>query len=326
MGNLIDISIIVFAVYLIWQGLRTGFVGGILNLLTTVISFLLGTFLYPYVGSFLSQTFKVNENFALVAGFFLVLIFCEVVFSLLLGYFYSHFVKLYKKSALVAKIDRYLGVVPSLVTGLFLVSLLMLLILTLPVKPWLREPIQDSWWGKNVVVRGSSFVPTVEKWLNKTPYKNLVYLVTPISPNSKESQNLNIPANIKTAPDPVSEKEMFDLINKERIKAGQRPIGFDNALRDVGRAHCVDMFKRNYFSHYTPEGKDPFQRMDDAGIVYVTAGENLAYAPSVAIAHEGLMNSPGHKANILRQSFGRVGVGVIDGGVYGKMFCQEFTN
>jgi uncharacterized protein YkwD len=58
----------------------------------------------------------------------------------------------------------------------------------------------------------------------------------------------------------------------------------------------------------------------------LSAGENLAYAPSVAIAHEGLMNSPGHRENILRASFNKLGVGVIDAGVNGKMFCQEFTN
>ncbi|MEO5953203.1 MAG: CAP domain-containing protein, partial [Chloroflexia bacterium] len=68
------------------------------------------------------------------------------------------------------------------------------------------------------------------------------------------------------------------------------------------------------------------QRMDTAGITYRTAGENLALAPSLDIAHEGLMNSPGHRANILNADFGRVGIGVLDGGVYGKMFVQEFRD
>jgi uncharacterized protein YkwD len=169
-----------------------------------------------------------------------------------------------------------------------------------------------------------NFMPVVESWLTKTPYKNLVYLVTPPSPNSKESQNLSIPKNARTSADEQSEQEMFELINKEREKAGLIKVSFDNELREVGRGHCTDMFGRSYFSHYTPEGKDPFQRMDEAGIDYISAGENLAYAPSVAIAHEGLMNSQGHRENILRSHFTKVGVGVIDAGIYGKMFCQEF--
>ena len=58
----------------------------------------------------------------------------------------------------------------------------------------------------------------------------------------------------------------------------------------------------------------------------IPTAENLALAPNVDIAHKGLMNSPGHRANILSPSFGRVGIGVIDGGGYGKMFAQEFAD
>jgi uncharacterized protein YkwD len=75
-----------------------------------------------------------------------------------------------------------------------------------------------------------------------------------------------------------------------------------------------------------PDGKDPFARMEDAGIKFLVAGENLALAPNVDLAHEGLMNSPGHRANILTAEFGKVGIGCIDGGQYGKMFSQEFTD
>jgi uncharacterized protein YkwD len=86
------------------------------------------------------------------------------------------------------------------------------------------------------------------------------------------------------------------------------------------------MFARGYFAHDTPEGVDPFQRMQQAGIVFGIAGENLALAPTLDMAHNGLMNSPGHRANILRPEFRKVGIGVLDGGIYGKMWVQEFTD
>jgi uncharacterized protein YkwD len=86
------------------------------------------------------------------------------------------------------------------------------------------------------------------------------------------------------------------------------------------------MFKTGYFSHYTPEGLSPFDRMTEADIIFTYAGENLALAPSEALAMKGLMQSPGHKANILSNNFHRVGIGVLDGGIYGEMFCQEFTD
>lgn len=75
-----------------------------------------------------------------------------------------------------------------------------------------------------------------------------------------------------------------------------------------------------------PEGFSPFDRMDETGMIYNFAGENLALSPNTDIAMQGLMSSPGHKANILSINFGRIGVGIMDGGIYGEMFCQEFTN
>ncbi|KKR60955.1 MAG: hypothetical protein UT99_C0004G0001, partial [Candidatus Curtissbacteria bacterium GW2011_GWA2_40_31] len=87
-----------------------------------------------------------------------------------------------------------------------------------------------------------------------------------------------------------------------------------------------DMFKRGYFSHYSPEGKDVGDRLEDSSINYSLAGENLALAPDVIRAHNGLMNSEGHRRNILDPAFSKIGIGAIDGGVYGKMFTQVFTN
>jgi uncharacterized protein YkwD len=86
------------------------------------------------------------------------------------------------------------------------------------------------------------------------------------------------------------------------------------------------MLQKGYFSHYDDEGKSPFERMDLSAIERKYAGENLAFAPSTDLAMQGLMNSPGHRANILNPNFTKVGIGVMDAGVYGKMFTQEFTD
>ncbi|MBI3380168.1 CvpA family protein [Candidatus Gottesmanbacteria bacterium] len=88
----------------------------------------------------------------------------------------------------------------------------------------------------------------------------------------------------------------------------------------------VDLRFTQKESHYNPEGQSPFDRMDKAGIHFTSAGENLALAPNVELAHQGLMNSPGHRRNILSPDFGKVGIGAIDGGIYGEMFVQEFTD
>jgi uncharacterized protein YkwD len=65
-------------------------------------------------------------------------------------------------------------------------------------------------------------------------------------------------------------------------------------------------------------------RLEAAGITYVVAGENLALAATATDVHTGLMGSPGHRENILRPEFRRVGVAVVAGPL-GLMTVQVFT-
>jgi len=122
----------------------------------------------------------------------------------------------------------------------------------------------------------------------------------------------------------ADEQQVLDLVNKERAANGLNPLKVNPTLTQVARAHSADMINRNFFDHNNPDGKTPFDRIKAAGVTYKTAGENLAGASSVQTAHTNLMNSPGHRANILNASFTEVGIGIVDGGKYGKMFTQNF--
>jgi uncharacterized protein YkwD len=97
-------------------------------------------------------------------------------------------------------------------------------------------------------------------------------------------------------------------------------------LTEVARAHSADMLARGYFSHHSPEGKSAFDRLRAAKISFRLAGENLAFAPTVKLAHQGLMNSPGHRANILRPQYAKIGIGIMDAGARGIMVTQQFSN
>jgi uncharacterized protein YkwD len=119
---------------------------------------------------------------------------------------------------------------------------------------------------------------------------------------------------------------MLDLVNEERRAAGLKPLAPDPEMTEVARAHSADMFARGYFAHVSPDGLNPFDRMTRARVTFRAAGENLALAPTLHVAHTGLMNSPGHRANILQPSFGRLGIGIMDGGYRGIMVSQEFRN
>ncbi|HHW43825.1 MAG TPA: sporulation protein [Desulfotomaculum sp.] len=131
------------------------------------------------------------------------------------------------------------------------------------------------------------------------------------------------------APQPVSgltadERQMVDLVNRERAKNGLPPLKVNPDLVKVARLKAEDMVKNNYFSHTSPTYGSPFDMMRQFGISYSYAGENLAGAPTVESAHTNLMNSPGHRANILNPNFTRIGIGVVAGSPYGKIFVQEF--
>ncbi len=148
-----------------------------------------------------------------------------------------------------------------------------------------------------------------------------------INPLSTERIPLDsLPEKTALTVDAAAEQRMVDLVNAERSKTGLPQLVVDAEITEVARAHSRDMFERRYFSHVSPEGKDAGDRLTAAGVSYSYAGENLAYAPDVATAHEGLMNSEGHRKNILDPEFRHIGIGVIDGGVYGRMFTQNFTD
>jgi uncharacterized protein YkwD len=107
------------------------------------------------------------------------------------------------------------------------------------------------------------------------------------------------------------------LVNAERRKRDVPALRTDDRLTSAAGKHSRDMVKRGYFDHVTPSGTDPGDRIAAAGYKAITWGENIAwgsggYASPRQIVR-GWMNSPGHRANILRKSFEETGMGVAFG-------------
>ncbi|MEW9700238.1 CAP domain-containing protein [Paenibacillus sp. SI8] len=120
------------------------------------------------------------------------------------------------------------------------------------------------------------------------------------------------------------EQRMIDLVNSARAAAGLPPLTVDLTLTKTARLKSQDMVDNNYFSHDSPTYGSPFDMMKRFGISYSAAGENIACNQNVEAAHQALMNSPGHKANILSKDYTHIGIGIVDGGSCGKMFTQQF--
>lgn len=323
--NLIDFIILGLLAYFIWTGYEQGLILGVLNFGRTIAAFALSLIYYPQFGDFLSSQFNVAKIVGQILGFILLLILTEIFLGFLIFKTHGFIQQLLSKVKPLLIVNKILGIIPSLAVGLILITTFTLLPLILPIGSAVKNPIENSWWGKNIIPHAISFEPTLEALFKRLPTRNLIYIVTR-EPQSAESISIESPQNTDLKVSEKDEQLMLEKLNNERALQGLNKLTMDSKLREVARAHSLDMFKRGYFSHYTPEGLSPFDRFDQAGIDYTLAGENLAYAPTVDIAHKGLMNSPGHRENILRAGFGKVGIGVIDASFYGKMFSQEFSN
>ncbi|HLQ40030.1 MAG TPA: CAP-associated domain-containing protein [Tetragenococcus sp.] len=124
---------------------------------------------------------------------------------------------------------------------------------------------------------------------------------------SKESPYVLSNSSLQSA----FEYQLFDLTNAERVKRGYSLLDFNKNIRQTARKHSADMAKNNYFDHNDLAGNSPFDRLQADGIVYQSAGENIAQGQTSSIyAHQGLMNSAGHRKNILYAAYDELGVGL----------------
>jgi len=122
------------------------------------------------------------------------------------------------------------------------------------------------------------------------------------------------------------EQLMLELVNWERAKTGAQPLAFNGNLNESADAHSNWMLSADVFNHTGLGGSSPHQRMINAGYSFTgtyASGENIAWASlrgptglqdEVELLHTNLMNSPGHKANILNGGFREVGIGFQTGG------------
>jgi uncharacterized protein YkwD len=121
------------------------------------------------------------------------------------------------------------------------------------------------------------------------------------------------------------EFQLFDLTNAARVVHGLAPLSWDEHVKETARDHSSDMALNKYFNHTNLEGQSPFDRMEEDNITFRAAGENLAAGQLSSIfAHEGLMNSLGHRENILQTEFESLGVGVAFDSESRPYFTENF--
>jgi uncharacterized protein YkwD len=144
------------------------------------------------------------------------------------------------------------------------------------------------------------------------------------------------PAAIKVELDPdeiapvrsgeEAEERLARLLNRDRERHGLSPLAFDPRLTEVARAHSRDMRDTGVVAHISPTTGSAEDRVRAGGIKTTVVLENVARHYGVAETQEGLMNSPGHRANILNCALKEIGVGYAtgSGSQYGVYWTQDF--
>ncbi|HEX6837638.1 MAG TPA: CAP domain-containing protein, partial [Polyangia bacterium] len=110
---------------------------------------------------------------------------------------------------------------------------------------------------------------------------------------------------------PAAEQTIWKLLNADRARAHLAPLAWDAQLAAVARGHSADMQAHGFFGHISPTTGSAADRAKKAGVDAMLILENVARAFTPGEAERGLMNSPGHRANILNRDATRVGVGVV---------------
>ena len=318
--NAVDLLIVAALALAVVTGIRAGFVTTLYGLLTWIVAIPVALVLQGPLGSLLAR-FGLALPVAGTVAFVFVLLVIESGFAIGGAMAVVPFVKRMHADRLLGPADRALGIVPSILRTLVVTAVALSAAFVLPVGNDVRATIDSSRIGQVLVEQVAAAQPGLAALSGGSGASPL--LVTRLG--ADQTQPLNLPDGLVLTPDPEAEAAMLALVNDERTSRGLVALALDPRLVPIARQHSEEMFRLKYFGHQSPVNGSPFDRLMAARISYSRAGENLAYAQSLAVAHRSLMDSPGHRENILRPEFTRIGIGIVSAGPYGRMFTQLFV-
>ena len=318
MDILIPILIIASLLMSVISGYRRGVLAVAAGLLSLLVGLVVAGIWFESASN-LYEALRLNEAEANITAYLSLFALGQLIILILVYKLGPTFFTRFRGQAA----GRIGGSVLGLLQAAAFISLILAILMELPLQPELRNKIASAPMAKSFIAAGQK----LENLIGTVPAGDLTEALRLVPPEPQSLETIAL--RFKTtavAPAPQLEERMLTLVNRERAQRGLEALEPNETARQVARKHSRDMLARGYFSHGNPEGETPFDRMKKGGVSYRAAGENLALAPTLAEAHIGLMNSPGHRANILSDKFGTVGIGIIDAGPYGVMVTQNFTD
>ncbi|HET8828799.1 MAG TPA: CvpA family protein [Pelobium sp.] len=319
MFNYVDLILLIIIILGVYQGYRRGFILGFLELFALAASILAAFYFYQNTADLLSKHLQLQERWLLPFAFLITLLICRFIIGIIVYFLLKHL----PSSLHQNQLNKLTGLIPGFIRGFFYASIISMLFLFINLWKGLTEETRQSYIANTLTKKIEMLDTKIASDISEQVKKSISKLT--IEPKSDETVYLHFKVKNPTVNEKM-ENHLLVLVNQERRKFNLPLLARDTALRTVARKHSLDMFQKGYFSHISLENTTPFDRIKSHNIQYLTAGENLALAQTVEIAHIGLMNSPGHRENILNPKFGRLGIGIMDGGIYGLMVTQNFRN
>lgn len=149
-------------------------------------------------------------------------------------------------------------------------------------------------------------------------------LIEYYSENIKENIVDNTQENITSDNSKANIEYILEKINIARTENGLPALTLDSLLTATAQTKAKDMVENNYFSHTSPTYGSPFEMMQNAGITYIAAGENIAGNNDIDDAINSFLNSEEHSKNILSNSYNYIGIGIEKSNTYGYVIVLMF--
>jgi uncharacterized protein YkwD/uncharacterized membrane protein required for colicin V production len=317
--NWVDWIIIFLVSYEVFQGWKAGFVKIGISFIAFALSLWVSIYYNAPVSNFFSEKFGIAQAWCTLLSYVSIALIGQTILTYMLSFIVSKLPAKIEKSP----INSVLGSLVSGVNNLTTIAFVLLIILALPLKGTVQKDIRASTIGGKILSFVETYGGPIKLTANEIKKTAAKFLT--VSPGSSSSMPLDVDVKPQMTM-MIKERELLSLVNQERVKAGLKTFTVDVKIVAVARAYSKDMFTKKYFSHVSPDGKDLSARLKQGEVKFSQAGENLAFAPDVATAHDGLMNSPEHKKNLLDPAFNHIGIGIISTTKYGIMVTQDFAN
>jgi len=321
---MIDVVALLLLGVLLVRGWVRGFVREGMDLAGLVVGTVLAFRLAPAVGSVVAALSGVSEEAARLIGGALILIAVGVAAALVTRMIEGRF-----RLPGLNLVNRAGGAGLAAAWGVFLATLVLTVGVVLPMPAAVAAQLESSAVTRTLTdpdglaqeaftgLGGDRIVGAVLRLRELVGSRRVV-----IGPGERLELTAAAPEDLED--DPAAARRVFELLNEARVDGGLAPLVWSDTLAAVAAGHASEMYREGYFAHESPVTGDIGDRLAAAGAPFSVAGENLALAVTTTEVHEGLMESPGHRANILGVTFRSAGVAVIAGPL-GLMTVQVFT-